>query len=306
MCNKRGKNEPSSWKKKKRQQQQESKLPTHKLILHLGNKTIVTEGTMIISSTKTTRIDSTKEQQTPAMGLLADGEIGLDTRSNTVAATATAIEDTTEWQTRTIIQPTLTWMPLGRKKKTSDSRRPLASTSRNTLRDKPLTESSRKKSAGSDSKRKKRVRRMPTKRSERWSETRNAKKRHSGKKRETSGRNHRVVDREPESAGLARTVVAAVVVVVVVVVAEVVAAVAAEATADHRRRDRFRLRPLPTAVAPRDHHRRTAVVPLKEGRRSAAQGKIPIGIAAGAGTGNNLNEKENRRAVVVVAAAAEV
>jgi len=146
---------------------------------------------------------------------------------------------------------------------------------------------------------------MLTKRSGRSSETRSAKKRHSGKKKETSGRNHRVVDREPESAGLARTVAAAVLVVVAAV--EVVVAVAvAEAIADHRLRDRFRLRPLPTAVAPRDHRHRTAVVPLREGRRSAAQGKILIGIAAGVETGNNPNEKESREVAAAVVATAEV
>jgi len=146
---------------------------------------------------------------------------------------------------------------------------------------------------------------MLTKRSGRSSETRSAKKRHSGKKKETSGRNHRVVDREPESAGRARTVAAAVVVVVAAV--EVVVAVAvAEAIADHRLRDHFRLRPLPTAVAPRDHRHRTAVVPLREGRRSAAQGKILIGIAAGMETGNNPNEKESREAAAAVVATAEV
>lgn len=148
---------------------------------------------------------------------------------------------------------------------------------------------------------------MLTKRSGRSSETRSAKKRHSGKKKETSGRNHRVVDREPESAGRARTVAAAVVVVVAAVEVVVAVAVAvAEAIADHRLRDHFRLRPLPTAVAPRDHRHRTAVVPLREGRRSAAQGKILIGIAAGMETGNNPNEKESREAAAAVVATAEV
>jgi hypothetical protein len=159
-----------------------------------------------------------------------------------------------------------------------------------------LIESSRKRSVVRDSKRKKRVKRIPIKRSGRSSETRNAKKRHSDKKRETSGRN-RVVDREQESAGLARTVVAAAAVVVVVVVIAAAVAAAAEAIADHRLRDRFLLRHPPTAVAHRDHQ---AVVPLREGR-SAAQRKILIRIA-GVVTGNNPKEKESREAV----AAAEV
>lgn len=112
---------------------------TQKLVLHLDNKTIVIEVMMVISLTKTTLIDCTKEL-TPAMGLLADGlvvvvtmsveilleEIVLDARSNIVATAAT---EETECQT---IQQTLMLMPLGRKKKTSDSRRRLALISRNT------------------------------------------------------------------------------------------------------------------------------------------------------------------------------
>ncbi len=157
---------------------------------------------------------------------------------------------------------------------------PLESTRRNTLRDKPLTGNSKRKSAASDKKRRKSSKRRPKGPSERRSEPRNAKKRRLEKKRERSGRKNGV-DPEPESVEADR--IAAIAVAAAAAAVEVIAA-------DPFPRD-LRILPIhPTAVA----HRgllRTAVVPrghppiaaappillhLSDQTRSAAQRKISI------------------------------
>jgi hypothetical protein len=125
-----------------------------------------------------------------------------------------------------------------------------------------------KRGAVRDSKRKRRVKKRSKKRSGRLSEPRNAKKRHSGEKRETSGRN-RVADQERDHASIATTAVIAAAVVVA----------AAKAIVGHPPPDRFLLHHLLLAVVAHRGHHLTAVV-----RRGHLRGDQPKeGLSAALG-----------------------